>query len=297
MLRRKIVLLGSAGLVAEALGAPVRAQRQRFDLKGFRQTFAAEFNNPRLPLSVHEGGPFTTRYEQWGGLRTLPGNKEQELYVDKTFVPATAGTDKMGHADAPPGTGSPLGYDPFTLRDGCLDITAVPAPAALRDRVDRPYLSGLISTEWSFAQRYGYFEMRARLPSGRGLWPGFWMVSKTSAEHIEIDVMEAIGEGNRIYHSIHVPATRGQSVHIPHQVHFDYADGMHTYAVSWTERELVFFVDGLETAKADGAPLRDAPPMYLIANLAVGGSWPGPPAISTHFPAIMQIDYIRAYQM
>ena len=72
MLRRKIVLLGSTGFVANALGAAVRAQGQSFDLTGFRQTFAAEFNNPRLPLSVHEGGPFTTRYEQWGGLRTLP---------------------------------------------------------------------------------------------------------------------------------------------------------------------------------------------------------------------------------
>ena len=67
MLRRKIVLLGSAGLVADALGAAVRSQPQRCDLTGYRQTFAAEFNDPRLPLSVHDGGPFTTRYEQWGG--------------------------------------------------------------------------------------------------------------------------------------------------------------------------------------------------------------------------------------
>ena len=140
MLRRKIVLLGSAGLVADALGAAVRSQPQRCDLTGYRQTFAAEFNDPRLPLSVHDGGPFTTRYEQWGGLRTLPGNKEQELYVDKTFVPASAGTDKMGHADAAVGVGKPLGYDPFAIRDGCLDITAVPVPVALRDRV-RPPLS------------------------------------------------------------------------------------------------------------------------------------------------------------
>jgi beta-glucanase (GH16 family) len=35
--------------------------------------------------------------------------------------------------------------------------------------------------------------------------------------------------------------------------------------------------------------------MYLLANLAVGGTWPGAPDASTPFPATFEIDYIRAY--
>jgi hypothetical protein len=298
MRRRDLLWLGTAGLALDALGTGGRGElRQRPDLAGYRQTFTAEFDDPKAPLSIHDGGPFTTRYEQWGGLRTLPGTHEQELFVDKAFVPAPGGTDEAGHADAPAGMGEPLGYDPFDIRDGCLNITAIPVNPAQRNRVDRAYLSGLISTEWSFTQRFGYFEIRAQLPPGRGLWPAFWMVSKTSAEHLEIDVFEAIGQVDRVYHSVKMAARHaGFHVASAYRPGFDYSDGMHTYGALWTEKELIFFIDETESARTDATPLRDAPPMYLIACMAIGGTWPGMPTAATHFPATMRIDYIRAYQ-
>lgn len=301
-MRRRNLVLGAAGVAVTGwLAKNGMAQPPAvIDLTRYRRTFSAEFDDPNQPLSMRDGGPFTHRYEQWGGIRTLPANGELELYVDKAFVPAAGGTDKAGHADAIVGAGgapgAPLGYDPFKIRDSCLEISAVPVPAALRGRVDRPYLSGLISTEWSFSQQYGYFEIRAQLPAGRGLWPAFWMVSNTSAEHVEIDILEAVGEGSRIYHSLHMSPARGKGTHLPRYPGFDYADGMHTYGVSWTETDVVFFIDGVESARADGAPLRGAPPMYLLANLAVGGSWAGTPPAATQFPAVMRVDYIRAYQ-
>ena len=36
-------------------------------------------------------------------------------------------------------------------------------------------------------------------------------------------------------------------------------------------------------------------PMYILANLAVGGEWPGMPDSKTPFPSAMEIDYIRAW--
>ena len=36
--------------------------------------------------------------------------------------------------------------------------------------------------------------------------------------------------------------------------------------------------------------------MYMIANLAVGGHWPGPVNATTPFPSSFKIDYIRVYQ-
>ena len=306
MIRRNVLLFGTAGLATGALGTRVgRAQPQRLDLSGYRKSFAAEFDDPKLPLSIHDGGPFSTRYELWGGLRTLPGTREQELYVDKNFVPASGGTDKAGRADAPKGTAErPLGYDPFSIHDGCLEITAVPVTADQRNRVDRPYLSGMISTELSFAQRFGYFETRAQLPTGRGLWPAFWMVSSRSnvPEHVEIDVFEAIGNTGQVHqsakrHRIFPNAPVNPKFHaVVTLPGFDFSDGMHTYGVLWTEHELVWFIDRRESARIDATPLRDAPPMYMIANLAVGGTWPGMPTAETHFPAILRINYIRAYQ-
>jgi beta-glucanase (GH16 family) len=281
--------------------APAMAEdrKRRLDLSGYELSFSTEFNDPKRPLLRSDGGPFSTRYEEWGGLRTLPGNKEEELYVDPDFVPAPNGTDKLGRSDAAPGSGiKPLGINPFLVRDGVLSITAIPTPAALRASVDRKYLSGMICTDRSFAQRYGYFEMRAVLPGGRGLWPAFWLVSKTQQEHIEIDVMEAIGgDTTRVYQSTHLKPSRGAGIHVRvGDDGFDYTDAVHSYGVEWTPDELVFYIDRVESTRTGGEPFRDAPPMYLIANLAVGGDWAGMPDSATKFPAVMRISHIQAYQ-
>ena len=296
MRRRDLLLLGCLPLLpATAVG-----KTGRLDLSRYELSFSTDFRDPKHPLLRADGGPFSSRYEEWGGLRTLPGNKEQELYVDAGFVPAHGGTDSLGRADALAGSPiKPLGVNPFSFSDGALDITAIPTPPALQELVDRPYLSGMLSTDRFFAQRYGYFEMRARLPGGRGIWPAFWLVSKTQLEHVEIDIMEAIGgDTAHVYQSTHLKATRGKGIHVrvgPDG--FDYTTASHSYGLEWTPDELVFYIDGIETTRMNGAPFRDAPPMYLIANLAVGGDWAGSPDSDTRFPAVMRIDHIRAYRL
>ena len=62
------------------------------------------------------------------------------------------------------------------------------------------------------------------------------------------------------------------------------------------QRCLIFYVDGRESTRFNGAAFRDEVPMYMIANLAVGGSWGGDPDRTTPFPAEMQIEHIRAYK-
>src|SRR5262249_36388869 len=67
--------------------------------------------------------------------------------------------------------------DPFAIDRGVLEIIAHPTPMnVIMGAEDYPYVSGLISTKPSFSQTYGYFEMRAELPQGKGLWPAFWML-------------------------------------------------------------------------------------------------------------------------
>jgi hypothetical protein len=294
MRRRGLLLLGCLPV----LPAFAESSKRRLNLAAYVPTFASAFDKPSSPLMRVDGGPFSTRYEEWGGLRTLPGNKEEELYVDPGFVPAKGGTDQLGRADAPAGSPRPLGINPFAISNGALDISAIPTPRPLQELVDRPYLSGMISTDRFFAQRYGYFEMRARLPGGRGIWPAFWMVAKTQEEHLEIDIMESIGSDTaHVYQSTHLKASRGKGIHVKVRPEgFDYTTAAHSYGMEWTPDELVFYVDGIETTKTDGAPFRDAPPMYMIANLAVGGDWAGKPDSDTHFPAVMRIDHIRAYR-
>jgi beta-glucanase (GH16 family) len=64
--------------------------------------------------------------------------------------------------------------------------------------------------------------------------------------------------------------------------------------VLWQPDRLVWYIDGVERYRtSDHVP---AEPMYLIANLAVGGNWPGAPDNTTVFPADLEIDYIAVWQ-
>ena len=64
--------------------------------------------------------------------------------------------------------------DAFKVSGGLLRITAERRP-----RQGHAYSSGIITTRSIFAQQYGYFEMRAQLPAGQGLWPAFWTMKLT----------------------------------------------------------------------------------------------------------------------
>src|SRR5438445_576325 len=71
----------------------------------------------------------------------------------------------------------------------------------------------------------------------------------------------------------------------------DFSADFHIFAVDWQPNEIVWYVDGTERFRSNkGIP---AMPMYVIANLAVGGDWPGNPDATTRFPGYMDIDYIR----
>jgi beta-glucanase (GH16 family) len=268
-----------------------KADSERLNLCGFRKTFEFDFKS-RRPIFHRDGGPFTTRFEQWGKIRTLVGTGEEQLYVDRDYIPNPGGTDKMGHNDGP-ATASRLGYDPFSLSPEGLSITAVRVNETQRRRVDRPYLSGMICTEWTFKQRFGYFEISANLPEGKGLWPAFWLVSDGTSD--EIDVFEAIGEQNRVRYAIHKPGQPALFGAVARtRPSFDYSAGLHAYGVLWTDKELIFYVDRTESARADATMLAHSPPMYLIVDLAIGG-WAKSPPPETRFPASLMINYIRVY--
>lgn len=176
-----------------------------------------------------------------------------------------------------------------------------------------------------FAQRYGRFEWRARLPLGRGLWPALWMLPLADAYGTwagsgEIDVMEARGQTpSTVLGTLHYggrwPANTytGADYVLPRGGSI--AD-FHTYAVEWEPGRMRWFVDGVQTqeqgfwwssARRDGTKPADASelnpwpapfdqPFYLVMNLAVGGNFLGNPDSTTPFPGVMEVDFVRVYE-
>jgi beta-glucanase (GH16 family) len=180
---------------------------------------------------------------------------------------------------------------PSSIDEGELEITAQPTPMNAGTSIESyPYVSGLISTQPSFSQTYGYFEMRAELPEGKGLWPAFWMLPKDDSWPPELDVVESIGDPSRVYMTAHSRHGRSLGVEARITPHI-----FHTFAVSWDRQDLIWYIDGGEAGRVP-TPEDMHKPMYLLANLAVGGNWPGAPDASTRLPAKLMIDYIRAYR-
>jgi len=104
----------------------------------------------------------------WGGAgsdfkRKTSWNGEQQIYVDPRYG---------GRAT------TPLGLDPFRVRGGALSIVASRTPPDLKSVLfDNEYVSGILTTQGKFSQKYGYFEIRSKIPIGTGVWPAFWMLA------------------------------------------------------------------------------------------------------------------------
>jgi len=201
-------------------------------------------------------------------------NDEQQYYVDQLTNPD-------------------FGYNPFQLDGEHLTIRAIRTPNHLRSSANgQPYLSGALSSHNRFTMRYGYVEIRARLPRGRGLWPAFWLLhAQENQRRPEIDVVEMLGhDTRRVYHTYHwYDNGRLRSSDTYQTSNTDYASGFHTYGMQWQPGLITWYVDGVQTHQyRSGNVSREN--MYLLLNLAVGGRWPGSPSGATRFPSEYVID-------
>jgi beta-glucanase (GH16 family) len=177
------------------------------------------------------------------------------------------------------------------------------------DGIRRRFTSARLKTLGRFSFRYGRVAARMRVPAGRGLWPAFWMlgadINRVGYPRCgEIDVMELLGQDPRtVYGTVHGP---GPDLDVGiggrRTTKRSLARGFHTYTARWTPRQVRFLLDGrtYETVRRSAYPQRDAwalnRRMFMILNLAAGGTWPGPPGRATHFPARLEVAWVRVWQ-
>jgi beta-glucanase (GH16 family) len=178
--------------------------------------------------------------------------------------------------------------DSFEVQDGLLKIKA-----DRRQVDDREYSSGIITTQSLFDQQYGRFEIRAKMPSGKGMWPAYWLLPTSKNYPFELDVLEVLGhETDTVHMSHHWRAADGSTQDKTRSFSGpDFSEGFHTFSLEWSADALIWRVDGIERARAThGIPHE---PMFLLVNLAVGGAWPGDPDAITRFPGYYEVDYVR----
>ena len=241
-------------------------------------SFEENFDALSLRNKANSAGRWHTRYI-WD--RNVIINNEQQFYVDP---------DEHG-------------YSVFSIKDSVLNIEARPTPRALRGVVEgQPYVSGVLTTEKSFSQKYGRFEVRAKVPFGQGLWSAFWLLPSFDqwpagiAVLPEIDVMEHLGHESNTYHTtLHTNQTGPLTSHpYDHTMATDLTKAFHVYSVVWTPKSVTWYLDGEFKAKHP-TPKDFTRPVHFLLNLAVGGNWPGSPDATTEFPATYQIDYVKAW--
>jgi beta-glucanase (GH16 family) len=124
-----------------------------------------------------------------------------------------------------------------------------------------------------FEFTYGRVEVRAWLPSGAGTWPAFWLLSADKTSLPEIDILERYGSRPDLMTS-HVHQ-RIDGERASERIEADgrgLDQGWHTYSVDWSADAVVFAIDGIETGRVTDPELIPTTPMYLILNLAMGGS-------------------------
>jgi len=197
------------------------------------------------------------------------------------------------------------------LENGMLAIQALRENYTGPDGLSRDYTSARLVTKNKFAQQYGRFEARIKLPAGQGMWPAFWMLGDDIDQVNwprcgEIDIMENVGkEPSRVHGSIHGPGYIGTvGLESPSTLPSGrkFSDDFHIFAVEWEPNAVRFYVDDTLYATRTRADLRAGwkwafdHPFFLILNVAVGGDWPGSPDATTRFPQNMLVDYVRVYQ-
>jgi beta-glucanase (GH16 family) len=203
----------------------------------------------------------------------------------------------------------PAAPSAYVGTDGYLHIVAAqPSPGV--------YTSARLKTQGLFSFQYGRIEFRAQVPEAQGFWPAAWLLGNNIATVNwpacgEMDVLErvnAVATPDWNEGSIHGTGFTGGNIGTVYNFPSGQtAAGWHTYGMIWSKGSVAYYVDDptqpyatytpSSIASLSGTvwPYDSGQSNYIILNLAIGGSWPGPPNSTTPFPSQMLVDYVRIY--
>jgi beta-glucanase (GH16 family) len=286
---------------------------------------------PNMTVAI-DGKPITTvvvgstSYGDYTFAGTIPAGKHvitvstanatstQMLYLDKLSTSTGAISDHFaGTAGSAAnsaywttirGTGWDPGIQNYTTGGAYLDGNSRLVIKATRG-ADGSWTSGRIESANKLSYGYGTITARIKVPKGQGLWPAFWLTGADAATNGwpatgEIDVMELPSTTTTMYSTLHGPisgTTATQQAQIISTLP-DLSTDYHNYWVKHLPNQITFGLDGQTLGTLTPADLAPGEtwvynrPMYVLLNLAVGGSWAGAPDSTTPSTAEMLVDSV-----
>lgn len=264
-------------------------------------TFLEDFTTqPTMWVEQPRGaGKFRLKYDHSGDTpmaRGLGMQGETEIYSNQSYLGGLVGSPHSY-------TGSSWKLTASPASDAAKAAVAASVPSTYAGAKIPHFVSGMMSTEGSFFQQYGYYEMRSRETPCVGSWSAFWLMGAHGCPWQEIDVFERLGgDPDKIYCTSHtqidpygaiLPAQKAQSKAFTGVTASDF----HTTGVLWTPQFVAWYVDDVERWRINNPGIHQ--PMMMIANLAMDGDWnKGLGFVAADdATASLEIDFIKAWQI
>jgi beta-glucanase (GH16 family) len=280
---RLLIIFSLATFMANAQLKPILLQVKKDTILQWNYHFGDEFYGDKLNANKwHDGYP-------WG--RLLP---EQRIYSAPEMVSQNDGllhlkVDTTSEwKKLPEWLITPdLAKQGIEVKDGSMQVD---------------YITSCIWSKEFF--KYGYFECRCKAPSGKGLWPAFWLFGQNQKD--EIDIMEMKGERRFETHvDIHLPDKRDKTPGFLGikkdwggwvKMRDELTNNWVIFSGVWLPNSLTYYVNGIPVSHFDGD---FATSMNLVVNLAAardnGPFNPGPDK-NTVFPNDFLVDYVRVWK-
>lgn len=197
--------------------------------------------------------------------------------------------------------------DYVNIADGKLLLTAKP-------KSETEYWAGAVNTKNKFYQEFGFFEARFKAAKGQGVLTAWWGKPNTEQWPPEIDIAEIFGAVNPAGDSSIGPWKNSMNIHYKpnpdekkqeDQTFYTLPDGklftddFHTFAVEWKPEELIWYIDGKEVKRTVKGAVHLRGAFYWILNMHICSTkltWPGCPSPANTWPAVVEVDYVRAWK-
>ncbi len=160
--------------------------------------------------------------------------------------------------------------------------------------------------EQKFLHKYGYYEIRCKLPTQAGWWAAFWLQSPIIGSTpdpvfsgIEVDIMENFTRDNIVSHNNHWNGYGSAHQHIGsgERKLTETPDGFHVFGLDWSRDGYVYYIDGKESWRVDG-PVSDREQFILVStecNGYRGDDTPAEELKQATLPDYFVVDYVRVF--